>query len=561
MLLLASSLIVAGASLVSARVCKVIPGDAAWPSDASWAELNKAVDGRLIKTVPLGQPCYQFGFDSPQCATVQANWHDTAYHEASSSSIMSAPFTNRSCDPFTGLYGCTNRDYVEYAVNVAKPDHIATAIQFAKKQNIRFVVKNTGHDYMGKSTGHGALSVWMHNMNSTEWIPSYKSAAYNGPAVKASSGVTMKQMYQEASAHGYIVLGGDCPTVGMTGGFIQGGGLGPLSGIAGLAADNTLEFEVVTMDGQFITASPTQNSDLFWALSGGGGGTYAVVWSVTVKVRPDFKWSGANLQFAAGDGVTLDQYWAGVNAYRAWTKNLTAINGYSFTNFISGFFSLQPAMVPNVTLAQFTALYNPLLKQLDTIGIKYNSSTGEFPGFFQAYDGLFPKSGGTFDVQNALGGAVLMPKSAFASPATLQPLNDLIRKILDDGAGGSEISITPSAAAANSATLPQWRTSQGQISVFIGWNNTGTYEQAQQQQAKVTTGYIPALKKVLPGSGAYLNEADAFDPDWKQDFYGVNYNKLLSIKQKWDPQGLLYGSTAVGGDLWQQQPDGRLCSV
>jgi FAD/FMN-containing dehydrogenase len=58
-------------------------------------------------------------------------------------------------------------------------------------------------------------------------------------------------------------------SVGYAGGFIQGGGHGPLSSLYGLAADDALEFEVITTTGKVLTASPSQNVDLFWALRGG----------------------------------------------------------------------------------------------------------------------------------------------------------------------------------------------------------------------------------------------------------------------------------------------------
>jgi hypothetical protein len=56
-------------------------------------------------------------------------------------------------------------------------------------------------------------------------------------------------------------------------------------------------------------------------------------------------------------------------------------------------------------------------------------------------------------------------------------------------------------------------------------------------------------------------QADPFDPDWKATFYGSNYDKLLAIKDKWDPDQMLYGTTAVGGDRWTQASDGRLCKA
>lgn len=54
-------------------------------------------------------------------------------------------------------------------------------------------------------------------------------------------------------------------------------------------------------------------------------------------------------------------------------------------------------------------------------------------------------------------------------------------------------------------------------------------------------------------------QADPFNPDWKHDFYGSNYDRLLAIKDKYDPNQLLYGGVAVGGDRWVTKENGRLC--
>ena len=75
-------------------------------------------------------------------------------------------------------------------------------------------------------------------------------------------------------------------TVGIAGGFIQGGGQGPLSGIYGLGSDNALSFTVVLANGDRVSADAKTNPDLYWALKGGGMSTYAVVTSVIVKTFP-----------------------------------------------------------------------------------------------------------------------------------------------------------------------------------------------------------------------------------------------------------------------------------
>jgi FAD/FMN-containing dehydrogenase len=81
-------------------------------------------------------------------------------------------------------------------------------------------------------------------------------------------------------------------TVGVAGGYVAGGGHSPLSSKYGLAADHVLSMDVVTPDGRFVTADEKNNVDLFWALRGGGGGTFGVVTSVTFKVYPKMTFSG-----------------------------------------------------------------------------------------------------------------------------------------------------------------------------------------------------------------------------------------------------------------------------
>jgi FAD/FMN-containing dehydrogenase len=162
--------------------------------------------------------------------------------------------------------------------NVAQ---IQLSVNLARSLNIRLVVKNTGHDFNGKSAGAGALSIWTHYLKGIQFIPAYKdkSGSYTGPAFKAGSGVVAKELYAAVKAKGLTVVGGEGQTVGVLGGFIQGGGHSPLSSIYGIAADSVLAMEVVTPDGRFVTASADTNPDLFWALRGGGGLTFGVVTS------------------------------------------------------------------------------------------------------------------------------------------------------------------------------------------------------------------------------------------------------------------------------------------
>ncbi|KAF7900997.1 hypothetical protein EAF00_003218 [Botryotinia globosa] len=104
--------------------------------------------------------------------------------------------------------------------------------------------------------------------------------------VVVGSWVSSQQAYEFADANNGILVAGNCPTVALAGGYWKGGGHGPLATKFGLAVDQVLEWQVVTGVGTLVTATPTQNPDLFWALSGGGGGTYGIVLSATMKFHP-----------------------------------------------------------------------------------------------------------------------------------------------------------------------------------------------------------------------------------------------------------------------------------
>lgn len=124
-----------------------------------------------------------------------------------------------------------------YAKLLQQVAQIQLAINFARNNNLRFVVKNTGHDFCGRSTGAGALSVWTHHLKDQIYYDAHTTSNYSGPAIKAGSGVQGFELYDFANAHGMVAIGGECRTVGWGGGYIAGGGHSPLSPIYGMAAD------------------------------------------------------------------------------------------------------------------------------------------------------------------------------------------------------------------------------------------------------------------------------------------------------------------------------------
>jgi FAD/FMN-containing dehydrogenase len=157
---------------------------------------------------------------------------------------MQAYFANQSCDPFSDRSKpCTLGNYVAYSVKATDAGDVAAALEFAKKENIRVLARNTGHDFLGRSTGAGALAIWtqgLKNISFGQWDDEH----YTGPTATVGAGVIGYEILEAANKEGLAVVSGECATVGLAGGFSQGGGHGPLSTEFGLAADQTLSFEV-----------------------------------------------------------------------------------------------------------------------------------------------------------------------------------------------------------------------------------------------------------------------------------------------------------------------------
>lgn len=157
---------------------------------------------------------------------------------------------------------------------------MVAAVRFAGAHNLRLVVKNTGHDYLGRSSAEGgSLLVWTHRVVGTSWSGDNRT-------VTVQAGVVWGSLYLEAQARGRYVQGGWCPSVGASGGFTLGGGYGPFSKAHGTGADNLLAATVVLASGELVNASSASHTDLFWALRGGGGGTFGVVTSMTYRTHP-----------------------------------------------------------------------------------------------------------------------------------------------------------------------------------------------------------------------------------------------------------------------------------
>lgn len=558
--------------------CKVFPGDLLWPIPVVWKIFNLLVGGALIETTPLAAPCYN---DHPQvrndamCSYVTNNFVNNSFmHADDPTSVMWPLYQGLTCMPTTDpTQKCTLGAFPSYVVKATTVAQIQLAVNFARNANLRLVVKNTGHDFNGKSAGAGALSIWTHALKDLKYIANYQQGSYNGPAIKAGSGVQAFELYDYANKLGVTVVGGEGKSVGVTGGYLLGGGHSPLSGLYGMAADQVLSMEVVTPDGRFITASDSVNPDLFWGLRGGGGSTFGVVTSVTIKAFPKMISSVATFSFSSGNGVSSDNFWAGVRAYFDYFITFTDKGAYEYFQIMSTgpdtfTFGMAPFFAPNMTQAQLQTLITPWLSTLSNLGIQVTPQYFSYDNFYDAWNNHFPlESVGLPTIKTA---SRLFPKSNWATESSLNTTFDAIKSVVLDGSTILSFNIAVAKnSGENNSVNPAWRNTCLHAIQGAFWSTNATQAEVQAASKKITFDWMQRWRDASPGAGAYMSEADILEPNFQQAFYGSNYDRLYALKQKYDPTGLLYTPTGVGSENWYitgqvdaiPTQNGRLCPI
>jgi FAD/FMN-containing dehydrogenase len=269
------------------------PSDATWPSQAAWKRLDDAVGGNLI---PVDFPLSVFKTDPESAAAklLAENIRNPYY-------LGDQPGLTQTL----GWVDAWATKPSAYAVAARNAHDIAEAVNFARENDLRLVVKGGGHSYQGTSNSPDSLLIWTRHMHEiamhTGFVPQgCEQTLQPQPAVTLGAGTIGMQAYDAVTTKGgKYVQGGGCTTVCL-GGLVQSGGFGSYSKHYGTAAGSLLEAEVVTADGEIRVANACTNPDLFWALKGGGGGSFGVVSKMTLRVHdlPEF-FGGANFTIKA----------------------------------------------------------------------------------------------------------------------------------------------------------------------------------------------------------------------------------------------------------------------
>ncbi|KAJ5587484.1 CAZyme family AA7 [Penicillium hispanicum] len=541
------------------------PSDSCWPSNAEWETFNSSLSGNLHRTIPFAASCYYDStfYDPAACKVVEKNY---ITNQARTDIFGAATGLNwESChaqtcalnaeDSFSVLSStCDLGRLSSLYVDAREAQHVVTAVKFAKAHNLRISIKNTGHDYFGRSTSPNTLAIWTHNMDSLAYHADFtasKCPRANGQHIgEMGAGTQALSAYEYFTGYGMDVAGGNEGSVGLAGGFGQGGGHGVFGPAYGLMVDNAVEFEVVTADGELKTINECNDPDLFWAMRGGGGGTFAILTSYRFQLHPavkinvysftaKFKLHGnATTNYRALEQV-LTQH---ATHQPVWSNNNVSGHAYYWPDKMELYLVLPSN---NVTaLKSLSRGFSSFLTHHSDIEVGESNYT------------TYPKYTGFLSLTNSIAAEVtpggiweavasrLMPRSLFETKTSVSNLVKAViegmmvsNKLVPDGGSLTQIIMTTPVNHQNgnaTSANPVWRSALWHTLMTGGWTKKlSNSEENELQEAWL--GTIEPLKALTPGGGCYVNEGSYKEPQWQDTFYGSNYHELLQIKEQYDP--------------------------
>lgn len=415
---------------------------------------------------------------------------------------------------------------------VANPDDIRTTLTYARAHDVPVSLRNGGHSYGGWSSGTGRLIIDVSKLNKTR---------ASGSTATVGAGAKLIDVYRALAAKGVTIPAGSCPTVGISG-LTLGGGHGVVSRAYGLTCDSLTSATLITADGKQLTASKSENKDLFWALRGAGSGNFGVVTELRFRTH------------AAPQGVSAYMTWP-------WSKAAAVIKAWQEWGpdqpdeiWSSAHLANAPGGTPTVSVACFSLgtygeLQNAVDRLADKIGTPARSVSLKRRSYEESMEVYAGCASFSSDAQCHLPGATpgRSPQGAlnretyaassdfFDRSLSAAGIRALLSQVVNvAGASAGSIALTALGGAINrvdpTATAFVHRRSRMLAQYIAAWR-PGTSGKAAQAWLKTAHG---AMARYASGA-AYQNYADPTLSNWREAYYGSAAGRLRTLKKQYDP--------------------------
>ncbi|MDX6366776.1 MAG: hypothetical protein QOK30_1852 [Nocardioidaceae bacterium] len=407
-------------------------------------------------------------------------------------------------------------------VEAASADDVSAAVAFAQRFALRSRPKAGGHSYVGASTVAGGLVIDVGRLASVH----YDAAS---AVATVGAGARLYPVHAALDSHGRTIPTGTCPTVGAAG-LTLGGGIGVASRESGLTCDAVVGLTMVTADGRIRTVDDQQETDLFWACRGGGGGNFGIATSMryaTSPARPvgffrlDFPWSTAStvIRGWAARVRTMDRAaWANLhlNASSQGTTTVEVFGTCSAGEEDSEATAMEAAVGANATdVSTFSKSF------LDAVSYLGGGTTSARQAWAAGSDVLpaMPPA-----LATALTGFVADRAAKRSSVAAiLDPLTGRVGDVPVE------------------ATAFPWRGALCDVQWYIGLPSSPSHGDVQHAYSSIAHAHRAVAAYSQGGYVNYLEPHRAVS-----SYYGANYARLRSVKASVDPTGFFTSSYGIG---------------
>ncbi|XP_045170606.2 uncharacterized protein LOC123533020 [Mercenaria mercenaria] len=465
------------------------------------------------------------------------------------------------------MYNTIEQRYPRIVAMVHSKEDIKETVLFARKYNLHVTVRSSGHDYVGRSTWDGSININLSEMK--EYKVKLDSSRNEHGEINVQTGLTWAEIYEMLDKnYNRTIVGGSAHTV-TPGGYTLGGGHSPISRSLGYSVDNVLEIQVVLADGRIATCTEagceieevngetvTHDSSLFWAMRGGGGGTFGVVVYFVFKLHPmpagmvrvdtslplkvdsyGLDLSGELLS-ALGELITsMPKEWGG---YYIMNNAKVTYEGIAMTG------SLQLVMNK---FGPWDGTEETLFKKFIDVAkrLQTNVTFTNVSSFWEYEKNIYDPP----TVRAYLVGTMLQPEKVndlvkFIQQEFFTNFKDVLLTCTGASLGGRTTEFPVDSTPLN----PGYRTAVSSLTCGVPLADAAKQPWFEQSKYDILIPIADAFSDRLRrlGTGMYFNEPTKNNPHWREDFWGDHYTRLLKIKRKYDPENFFTCHHCVGSE-------------